>query len=297
MNGKSDIYGLGVRLGIYLQWATSILAENVDPAEVTGTRASGLYYQIAMFSGLIRVSQYPGDEVLALEGYIVLLFCFAGVWASSFALQGLRWSDRDTMESAPPPDVEATRFGTFVSVLLSTAIIAYGTWFLFTGMANMKRRDEACEELVFFFARAALFGWALIVDRVFFVVRLTASAVLLAYRTYTFVENFDLLLGDWKKAPDLHQSSGQPRQVQDAQLRQPHVKVQARKLIGSVATMSVFVVAIELTLRWNHIMDVYECNNFSQVFPLAIGASGFVTTVFNVGKKVSKKDLKLSLTW
>jgi hypothetical protein len=46
--GNQDLYGLGVRLGIYLQWITSFLANNLLPAARQAFRGSWLVFSIAM---------------------------------------------------------------------------------------------------------------------------------------------------------------------------------------------------------------------------------------------------------
>ncbi|KAL2167645.1 hypothetical protein VTG60DRAFT_946 [Thermothelomyces hinnuleus] len=81
--GNSDIYGLGIRVGIYLQWLAAIAAEMASPADVEAAQAAAASYQLAMLSGLILVSQDPTIGVFAVEAFLVLLFCFAGVWVGS----------------------------------------------------------------------------------------------------------------------------------------------------------------------------------------------------------------------
>ncbi|AEO54521.1 hypothetical protein MYCTH_2297171 [Thermothelomyces thermophilus ATCC 42464] len=81
--GNSDIYGLGIRVGIYLQWLAAIAAEMASPADVDAAQAAEASYQLAMFSGLILVTQDLTIGVFAVEAFLVLLFCFAGVWVGS----------------------------------------------------------------------------------------------------------------------------------------------------------------------------------------------------------------------
>lgn len=295
INGNGDIYGLGVRTGIYLQWATAIITENVHQAEIPATRTAGNCYQTAMLAGLIRISQYPEDDALALEGYIVLLFCFAGVWASASGLQGIgqKKSDSSRPESAQP-ETPVSGLGTLISLVLNATICAYGTWFLFHGMGRMKRRDEACLETVFFFARTRLFGWVLIVLKVFFVASLAGSALLLIHRLYDMAQNVDVLLGEWDQAPI---STDGPRRASQGTQQVLKVTVRAVKLMGSFVAMAMFVTSIELTLRWNHVANVYACDSFSQVFPLVVGAWGFATTVGDLGNKLAMRDMELSMRW
>jgi hypothetical protein len=294
ISGNGDIYGLGVRLGIYFQWVTSILVENVYRAEIPATRAAGNCYQIAMLAGLIRISQYPSDEALALEGYIVLLFCFVGVWASSIGLQG-RFSKRSG-PGEPPSERrnrnQAVGFGPLISMSLSTTTSAYGTWFLFSGIHHMARKEEKCDEIIFFFSRVKLFGWALIILKVFFVMSLVGSGVLLMYQLYSITQNLGMLLEEWKQAPTQTVLSQSSTSIEGGK-----VTVGALKLIESILAMTVFVVSIELTLMWNHIGDVYSCNSFSQVFSLVVGASVCVRIAMDLCRMLAVRDIELAVKW
>ncbi|KAF4440067.1 putative penicillin-binding protein [Fusarium austroafricanum] len=268
ITGNGDIYGMGVRLGIYFQWATSIIVENVYQTEIPATRAAGNCYQIAMLAGLIRISQYPSDKALALEGYIVLLFCFVGVWASSIGLQDLlpkRSQSSDvSQQTTAQANSQVLGFGQLISVSLSTATCAYGTWFLFNGINKMARQEKNCNEVIFFFAKVKLFGWVLIIFKVFFILGLIGSACLLIYQSYDIAQNFGILLDEWTQAPADNTTD------RAGSISSP-VAVGAVKLMGSVLAMGVFAVSIELTLKWNHITGVYRCDNFSQVFALVVG--------------------------
>ncbi|KAF7561172.1 hypothetical protein G7046_g2973 [Stylonectria norvegica] len=281
--GNNDIYGLGVRLGIYLQWLTSILSENVYQADLDTTRAAGNCYQIAMIAGLIRVSKFPHDGVLALEAYIVLLFCFAGAWAASFALPGFGSKEKAEFEEQAEADVEAGRFGTLASLVLSTLTCAYGTWFLFVGITHMKRAP--CNEIVFFFAPVHLFGWILHVLEAFFLGSLVGSTLLLVYRLY----DLSVIIHETLR------TAGEPSDSEErAPTQQMRITVRLGKTVASALALGLFVVSIELTLRWNHVRSVYTCDNFSQVFPLAIGASTLAKTVFSLGRGVVTGDISLS---
>ncbi len=53
------------------------------------------------------------------------------------------------------------------------------------------------------------------------------------------------------------------------------ITISARKLLGGIAAITTFILAVEFTLRWNNIRGVYTCGNFSQLFPLVVGATNF----------------------
>ncbi len=75
-DGNSNIYGLVVRVGIYLQWLTSMISETLVLQAVESTREANATYQIAMLAGLVQITITDSDTI-AIEGYITLLFYFA----------------------------------------------------------------------------------------------------------------------------------------------------------------------------------------------------------------------------
>jgi hypothetical protein len=74
--GNSDVYGLGVRLGVYLQWISTVLANVYLPNERRGMVAASLAYSIAMFIALL-VLVFDGSCLYMVE-VIVLLYLLVG---------------------------------------------------------------------------------------------------------------------------------------------------------------------------------------------------------------------------
>jgi hypothetical protein len=130
-----------VRLGIYLQWTTSVVAENVHEPAVATTREANTTFQLAMLAGLILITAPDGVETKTVEGYIALLFCFASAWIA--LLQGYS-AARASFAGTGPRNLGVGGQG---GLLLGTATCSYGVWFLFVGLDKLPR--TACSEMVF----------------------------------------------------------------------------------------------------------------------------------------------------
>lgn len=74
INGDSDMYGLGIRIGFYLQWYGAILASWIAPSEINAMRFSNSLFVAATFLALIV--QTAKSELQPVEIYIVLLLTF-----------------------------------------------------------------------------------------------------------------------------------------------------------------------------------------------------------------------------
>ena len=69
--GNSDIYGLGVRSGLYLQWASSLLANHLLREESTALMRSYLIFHIALW---IAVAVLTFQKSCTFDVEIILLY-------------------------------------------------------------------------------------------------------------------------------------------------------------------------------------------------------------------------------
>lgn len=321
--GNSDIYGMGIRLGIYMQWLAALIAELASPADVEAAQAATTSYQLAMFSGLVLVTQNRSLGVRALEAFLILLFCFAGLWVGSVVptarsfgvLSGMRRRldhvmhsnhDNTTTTTSPfggrpattDPGPTKTSAPQLFRLLLACIVSAYGTWTLFVGLDRLPR--TACrDEVAFFFAPVSLFGWFRHMFRAFFVVSLVASTVLLVVLVAQRGTAFAAALREWPPplarawaggtAGPLEHGGGAAAVGASGRGAEEKASLAAllRQPLGGVVALSVFMVAIELTLAWNAVRDVYDCNAFGQLFPLVLGASNLA----GVGRRAVKAML------
>jgi hypothetical protein len=74
---------VGVRLRIYLQWSSSVLAENLHDPAIKTTQEAKMTFQLVMLAGLIQITM--GDDIGTknIEDYVALLFCFPSAWIAS----------------------------------------------------------------------------------------------------------------------------------------------------------------------------------------------------------------------
>ncbi|KAK0641781.1 hypothetical protein B0T16DRAFT_516257 [Cercophora newfieldiana] len=297
-DGNSDIYGMGVRFGIYLQWATSIIAEHLHEPAIQSTRGANTTYQLAMLAGLILITTARDAETKAIEGYITLFLCFASAWIASLqsssaarsAFDRARgfWGSGGGGEDDGGGDQRYTRGsgidGRGGDLLLGTATCAYGIWFLFIGLDRLPRTD--CPEIVFFFSKADPFGWFRVLSKVAFIASVTGSAVLIPLHVSLLAQDMTEHISQWGARHLVDHPGNSAEIVRIVYLR-------PLKLFGSVVVIGTFVAAVELTLVWNHIRDVHTCDTFSQLFPLMVGATNFVRVCYELAASVTFGDSRI----
>ncbi|KAJ2902100.1 hypothetical protein MKZ38_001009 [Zalerion maritima] len=269
--GNSDIYGLGVRVGIYLQWLATLIAKYLHEPAVESTRDANTAYLVAMLAGLILITRDAHAETPALEGYITLLLCFAMACSScSQAYSAARTRELRSL----------------VDLLLCTAVCAYGLWFLSVGIQRLPRLD--CPEVVFFFAPVALFGWFRIFLQAVFAASLAASAVLVAMRTSAIYHELADAVATWGGRA----GESSPPPIHPARV----VRASVFQILGGITAVAVFTLVVELTLAWNHARDVYVAATFSQLFPLVVSTTNLARVVVQLLKAVVLGDSRVEWT-
>ena len=126
--GNSDLYGMGVRIGLYTQWIATLLVTLFIPSDEATHRAVNLVIQSAIFLGLCTESN---DKVNAVGSVITMALLCGSL--SSVTGDGICHLDR--------------LVGLF-RVAFYTALSAYGCWFWFSGIDKMA--SSGSEQIVFF---------------------------------------------------------------------------------------------------------------------------------------------------
>ncbi|MCJ1369749.1 hypothetical protein MMC20_000961, partial [Loxospora ochrophaea] len=77
-DGDADMYGLGIRIGFYLQWYGSIAASWLARSEVRGMRIAYNLFTAATLLALIITIATKNPVLRTAEIYIILLLTFGG---------------------------------------------------------------------------------------------------------------------------------------------------------------------------------------------------------------------------
>ncbi|KAH7393555.1 hypothetical protein BKA64DRAFT_644296 [Cadophora sp. MPI-SDFR-AT-0126] len=78
IEGNADIYGIGIRVGFYLQVLASGIALAVRPDDAKGFFGTNAWFQIGLFVALIYNS--ANDSIYAVEGFIAVNMLYLLLW-------------------------------------------------------------------------------------------------------------------------------------------------------------------------------------------------------------------------
>ena len=76
-NGDGDMYGLGIRLGYYIQWLATVFGAFFTPKMVSSAFEANAIFNIGMLAGLV-FSSIARDNMHILDPLIVLGFSIGG---------------------------------------------------------------------------------------------------------------------------------------------------------------------------------------------------------------------------
>jgi hypothetical protein len=128
------MYGLGIRLGFYLQWFASLLANIlILQKEILGLRLALTAFMWGTFVALLV--QTVRDTLAAVDIYIVLLMCFGYKYfiVPTFLWRLITWFDFNLDPTRWTVSAYSTVFYIFWSLLL-VATSAYQLWFWISGI-------------------------------------------------------------------------------------------------------------------------------------------------------------------
>jgi hypothetical protein len=170
------MYGLGIRLGIYIQWFGEILVEFFDETDVSDIRLLGLLLSGGIILGLLVA--ITSQDVQPADVYIVLQLA-AGCYI--FLIPIYMWNTLSCCDPRWDPlkwtgEVKMPVYG-ISNVILLTVISAIGVWFFATYIPTKGRQ---CEQYGFFFAKIRLDNSAFIVVNIVIYVAIILICVAIA---------------------------------------------------------------------------------------------------------------------
>lgn len=300
--GNPDFYGLGIRVGIYLQLTTAIVAKYCYAGAIPENLTTNAIFLLALFDAVATAT--VGFELRPEEIVVLLQLCF-GFLLSVLSILGGRLSRNDVTRQAGT--LRAPPIASFLRLVLTVAICAYAVWFWFPGKDEM--RTEGCPAYMFFLTRTSIYGGVRIFFQMqsilfaFFVGALfiCQSSIILWSLISTLIGTFPTttvpglaLALFWVRSYGLDvetlRSLGQSSLLLDvpskmifptsntclfgawlAKMTKPTVP------LLNVICLSWTILSVELTLRFNRISGVYDIRSTGQLIPFVIGLVRFLS--------------------
>jgi hypothetical protein len=152
LDGSSDMYGLGIHLGFYLQWYSSILASWLAPSEIEGLRFTNSLFVAPTFFALITPTANDVSSLQPVDICVTLLLKFG---YSLFLIPLYIWrivtAGKASLDPARWPVVRPTALYNVLTSLLLLAVGAFQLWF-WASRVTQPSSAQDCQQYGFFFA-------------------------------------------------------------------------------------------------------------------------------------------------
>ena len=267
LQGDDSLYGLGLRLGTYLLWATTVIANNASPRRLPFVRTLSTCYQFATLIAILYRSTGHAS-LFALDVHILLTLCVGGLLTSTLPPRpSSTWLA--TLQSFTHLDVSS--LGGIMRLFVLPASSGYGLWYVFSGMDGFCR-STCTNEVVFFFAKVKLFGWYRSLLKSLFSI-MTFSVIVSLFATLA-------------RSVARNRSRSETTKEEKNREKEPRFGL----LVIGTATITIFIVAIELPLYWNRTVGVSSCHSAAELLPIVVAAAALCETLrcisgdFGLGK-------------
>ena len=155
------MYGIGIRIGFYLQWYTNILASWVAPREADGLDFSNTVFITATFIALII--QTIRHRLITVEIYIILLLCFGGyIYLVPLYAWRILTGCNPMLDPSRWSRVVKSKFFSLVNFWMLISVSCFQLWFWFSEVSRLDQ-NNGCQTYGFLFSKVPLSGKTFIV--------------------------------------------------------------------------------------------------------------------------------------
>jgi hypothetical protein len=268
IEATQDLYGIGIRTGIYCQWIATILAGVALPEETAAIQTNTICFQCAILGALILLTARATID--QPEVLIIVPLAFGGFSAAQTFEHGT-----SLVGTAAAKGASALR--TLVMLQIFGVLVGYSLWFWWEGVDSMS--PPGCTYYAFVFAKvmiaslrvfgivmSILGGLCFIVAELLFLIWPTLSCIQAGRRVTAqyFITAPGISFGD----------KGTPRW---------QIWVRIAISVGSVCYV---IVMVELTLAWNPTVEgANTLESVGQLVPLIIGMTGLLRIFYLLLRK------------
>ncbi|KAF5564936.1 hypothetical protein FNAPI_1904 [Fusarium napiforme] len=253
LEGRSDVYGVGIRAAFYVQWLGSLLMEYLSEENLADLRFISLFSSAAASISLVIGIAYNSLEPLDI---CFLLLLAMGFFLFQIPLYIWRIVTR-CQAHLNPFQLSKEKHGHFyhlMSLTVLSANVSIGTWY-FTSFLPQLHRD--CRDLVFLFGKVSLESQGYTTTgSIFFI------GILVGIGGFIFLN----------ACCTITRSSSRHRRARSRIIWRLRV---FRGMSGFII-FTLLVLSIELPIKWNHIQDVDEFTAVAQLLPLMLTVGIFL---------------------
>ena len=280
-------FGLGIRLGYYIQWVATVLGAYYTPKMVSSAFEANTIFNIGMLAGLVY-STVARDDMHMIEPLIVLGFSVGG------AIVGLL-DPKNVHEANSVQSLKARMVHLCGAALLYLPLLVYWIWYAFSGMDDMSLETECPAWTFLFYQVDARAEWYRYLMKSSTVIAVIGVVALVGFSVHVY------FVKSKRRTSVSHAHAHLP------QPHFPHPHFRENKLSRTATAMAlrarptgiqflivivaclVCGISVELSIIWNKIEGVNMLGATGQLIPMAIGLLTSARVLIGVYAKSHRK--------
>jgi hypothetical protein len=265
--GNSDLYGIGIRVGVYAQWLSALLSNHFLSNSREDVHSAYFLFSIALAIATFVITAIYGVYcVFFAEVFVLLSLVFGGYFSVHLFPSKSRARDN---YSTP------WRRGRLVILsFVYGAMISYNYWFWFKGRLA-RFQSTPCGSAIFLFAKFS--GDSLHKAVAFY----KAFSIILAI--YHPLGVFLLLQNNPRLSERLQSLFARYDAIRSGRVVNRSFMASPKPLLLiNCFCLALAVIAVELTLIWNFVSGINSMNSVGQFIPFTVGVGGLVQVLWAV---------------
>ncbi|KAF4589307.1 hypothetical protein GQ602_003196 [Ophiocordyceps camponoti-floridani] len=272
VQGNADLYGLGIRIGLYIQMITVQLS--------------------GVLSASFRVEDHIGQGTIIFVASTVIILVRLINASISSATSADDDAALDAVEVFPVLTLllvqtgvcrvsSRNRLAMLVWVAELVGLAALYNYFWWRGMDMLPR--SCPDDKAFFFARVSIWGWYRSLNKAFGVFAAIGVAfTAVAYCGSAIYELVRWILYLVVRQNDDSSSGGGGGSDGNSVKQKPSPAIGSIDLLANVGA----IVYVEVSLRWNNITGVHSIDSPGQFMPLVIALGQFLSVFYSAAKQL-----------
>ncbi|KAI5843912.1 hypothetical protein DFP73DRAFT_69642 [Morchella snyderi] len=272
--GNPDIYGLGIRIGLYAQWLSTYISNWLHNKKLTKMRDVNTMFQLAMLIALMTIAnQDPKPHVI--DPFIIII-------------QVIGSASTITNKATHKSEWKGTSWGGMIRFFVYWAVSCYAVWFWFLGIDKFAELPNAtCDPIGFAFSKQPLFdGWFRTANKAIACFFAFVYTILFGYSAWNFGPEY--LRNTRAKFGTLYQSVPRQAPVETQSKTEKGLDEimevaaeSADRLNKWTPAMCIILLfmsaaAVECVIMWNGVHGVNDMFSTGQLIPLVLGLGGLI---------------------
>ncbi|KAI5776933.1 hypothetical protein EDC01DRAFT_680078 [Geopyxis carbonaria] len=276
IDGVNDVYGLGIRIGLYLQWGSTVLTFLFHPETFPPLLVTNCIFSIAVSIAYLVIRH----AVFAHEVYIVAMLLMMTLMMVPMELVEFVLLYRAKSDAKAPPPAATTppvhARGPLAWLKKHLETIGDISWIIATGFLlgivgwQFSRGPDAAEQCPC--CRPKLLGTR-------YMEQPYAGLLYASYALLALVALLSIVLFAWLRMPKQKNKAAERPRLKDHHWS---VRLGVASFFGAI--MSFSVAYIETAVYQNRIQKVGAVKDAGQIIPLVVGVSSFSFTIYEVLK-------------